>query len=99
MSKSGESREMSKEAIVAALAGMRQRNGFEKFLKGTDMPVGFVIGQKDGRAPMADLMEQIKMPSKTYTLMLRDAAHMGFLEEFEETSKFLEAFAWSCFAD
>ncbi len=87
-----ESREMSKESIIAALAGMRQRPGHEKFLRSAEVPVGFIIGQKDSRAPIADLMEQVKMPSKSYILMLRDAAHMGFIEEFDTTSKFLEAF-------
>ena len=93
-----ESRTMEKEGIIAALNGMRERKDGYKLLKTTSLPVLFIIGKEDTRAPMEDLLKQIYLPKKSHVLLLGNIAHMGFIEAFDETSGFVESFVRNCYS-
>lgn len=93
-----EAKKMEKIGIVASLNGMRERKQAYKLLRNTSLPVLFIIGKLDIRAPMEDLKEQIFMPQKSNVLILEKVAHMGFLEAFEETSGFINGFVQNCYS-
>jgi pimeloyl-ACP methyl ester carboxylesterase len=83
---------MSKEAVIAALSGMRQRKDHTKVLQTAPFPIGFIIGQQDIRANIDELFLQIKQCDQAQVLMLKNVAHMGFLEDTEACKKFLFSF-------
>jgi pimeloyl-ACP methyl ester carboxylesterase len=88
-----EARRMEKEGIIAALNGMRGRKDGYSLLKNTKVPVMFIVGKQDSRAPMDDIKKQIFMPENSHVLILEKVAHMGFLEDFQQTAGFLKNFA------
>lgn len=83
---------MEKEAIIAALEGMKVRKDHSELLKQTKLPVLFILGQKDSRAPVSRIVEMIALPAISHTLLLRDCGHMGYLEAPEETLGTLTGF-------
>ena len=87
---------MEKEGVIAALEGMKVRVDQSELLKTTSLPVLFILGQKDSRAPLARLWEMISMPVVSETLLLRDCGHMGYIEAPEETFAALSGFARKC---
>ena len=84
---------MEKDGIVAALEGMKIRNDQSELLKKTTIPVLFILGLKDPKAPVARLWEMIGMPAVSETLLLRDCGHMGYIEAPEETYSAILGFA------
>jgi pimeloyl-ACP methyl ester carboxylesterase len=88
---------MDKEGVVAALEGMKIRKDHTELLKNTKLPVLFILGQKDSRAPWPKLWEMIASPAISHTLLLRDNGHMGYLEAPEETLNAIVGFAKKIF--
>jgi pimeloyl-ACP methyl ester carboxylesterase len=84
---------MEKEGVVAALEGMKVRQDQSELLKTTSLPVLFILGQKDSKAPIARLWEMIALPAVSETLLLRECGHMGYIEAPEETFNALLGFA------
>jgi pimeloyl-ACP methyl ester carboxylesterase len=84
---------MEKEGVVAALEGMKIRKDQSELLKSTTLPVLFILGLKDSRAPVARLWEMIAMPAVSEVLILRECGHMGYLEAPEETLEAIAGFA------
>jgi pimeloyl-ACP methyl ester carboxylesterase len=84
---------MPKEGVVAALEGMKIRMDQSGVLKNTALPVLFILGQKDSRAPLTRLFEMIALPAISETLLLRDCGHMGYIEEPEKTFDAILGFA------
>ncbi len=84
---------MEREGVVAALEGMKIRKDQSELLKSTPLPVMFILGQKDSRAPIPRLWEMIAMPAVSETLMLRECGHMGYIEAPQETLNALTGFA------
>ena len=84
---------MSKEGVIAALEGMKVRKDQTELLKTTKLPVLFILGLKDSRAPIPRLWEMISMPAVSETLILRDCGHMGYIESPGETYEAIQAFA------
>lgn len=83
---------MTKEAVVAAQEGMKIRPLQYNVLENSNVPVLFIAGHKDSRIPVNKVMEQAALPKRAYMLLLRDVAHMGYIEAREETLKFLISF-------
>jgi len=83
---------MSKDAIIAALEGMKQREDMQEFLSGYDQPVMFIVGKKDSRIQMKQMIEQIALPRHSEALILGDAGHMGYIEERDVTLAALAGF-------
>lgn len=90
------SRTMSKEAVITALEGMRHRTDKEKLLRTTNSPVLFIIGKQDPRTPLDKLLPQIALPKHAEALLLNDVAHMGYLEDFDNTLAFVNHFVEIC---
>jgi len=86
-------RETPREGIIAALKGMRDRKDQTEMLKSTKLPVLFILGLKDSKAPVARLWEMISLPAVSETLILRDCGHMGYIEAPEVTLKTIKNFA------
>lgn len=84
---------MHKDGVIAALEGMKSRKDYSALLKSTPLPVLFILGLKDSRAPIARLWEMITLPAASQTLLLRDNGHMGYIEAPETTLGAVSAFA------
>lgn len=88
---------LSKEAILAATRGMKERPDSVELLKSLSIPVLFILGMKDTRIPMERAGEMILLPKHSESFILQDVAHMGFYEAPEITRKVLGDFAGRCF--
>lgn len=75
----------STKSVVAALEGMKMREGSIEFLTQTNIPLYFVIGKDDSRMPYNKIMAQAMLCKHSETLLLHDVGHMGFLEAPEKT--------------
>ncbi len=87
------SAKMHKSGVIASLEGMKTRSDQTALLKTTKLPVLFIIGLKDSKAPLPRLWEMISLPALTEALILRECGHMGYIEEPEITLRAIEAFA------
>jgi len=83
---------MTNEGVVAAIEGMKIREDQSDVLKNTTLPVLFILGQKDSRAPAARIWEMISLPAVSETLLLRECGHMGYIEAPDETFNSLICF-------
>ena len=89
----------SKEGIVAALKGMKERPSRELILKKITSPVLFIIGKKDVILAWENLLLLTSLPKKSYTIVLEQTGHMGFYEAPEETFKAIRKFSGMCFRE
>lgn len=92
-----EASQMNKDGIIGALYAMRERKDGYKLLKNTVLPVLFIIGKQDIRAPMEELKKQIFIAQKSQILILDKVAHMGFLEDSKSCLTFIEGFVKGCY--
>jgi len=83
---------VSKQGVIAALEGMKDRVDREIVLKFAPYPVLFIIGKKDNILPYKELIRQSSLPEKGSFLFLKNSGHMGFFEEKKETFKALKSF-------
>ena len=88
--------QMTSEAIIAALSGMRDRPNYLQYLLLAEIPVLFIIGKQDSRMPYNQLMAQAVIPSHSEILLLEDVGHMGFIEAPGKTLQVLRHFAIRC---
>ena len=84
---------ISAEAVIAALAGMRDRESRTNFLSNFKEPVFFIIGKQDSRIQFNEIIAQLSLPKNCEALVLDGVGHMGFIEEQEITLLALEHFA------
>ena len=82
----------SKEGVIAALAGMRDRKDQQVLLTKVDFPVLFIIGKQDSRISMEALKPQLFLPKHAEALILDGVGHMGFIEARKETLRTLSHF-------
>ncbi len=92
-----EARNTSKEGIIAALLGMKERNSIIDLLTKTSIPIKFILGKEDSRIPLTQTLAQATLPEHSEVLILGQVGHMGFVEAKDVTMKSIEAFAGSCF--
>jgi pimeloyl-ACP methyl ester carboxylesterase len=85
--------EIPREGIIAALKGMRVRKDQTALLKSTKLPVLFILGLKDSKAPVSRLWDMISLPAVSESLIMRDCGHMGYIEAPEITLKAVKNFA------
>ena len=83
---------MTKEGVIASLQGMKERVNQTEVLRTTDLPVLFIIGLNDSKFPQKRLKEMITLPKQAHTLILRDAGHMGYIEEEKATLRAVRGF-------
>ena len=70
----------SKEGVVAALAGMRDRDDQLEMLKTVRFPLLFVVGKQDSRIPLEKIIPQLTVPPHAEVVILDKTGHMGFVE-------------------
>jgi pimeloyl-ACP methyl ester carboxylesterase len=87
----------SKQGIVAALEGMKDRPPRELILKLVEYPIMLVIGKHDNVIPEKDLFEQAEFIKNKTVLYLEHDGHMAFLESPKVTNKALRQFLRKCF--
>lgn len=92
-----EAKTMSAQAIIAAQEGMKQRSSTLDVLINAAYPVMFIAGQKDSRIPFENIWVQMALTETTYSLILRNTGHMGYIESKAETLGFIEHFARACY--
>jgi pimeloyl-ACP methyl ester carboxylesterase len=76
---------ISGKGLVAALEGMKVRNGWRDLLQSLTIPVLFIAGKQDTRIPIDKVIEQIALPKHAEALLLEGVGHMGYLEAAEIT--------------
>ncbi len=92
-----QAKKMSKEAVIAAQMGMKERPGSREILLNAKYPVMFISGHQDSRIPVNDLQHQLLLPETTYSLLLKNCGHMGYLEKKEKTLGFVKCFTHACY--
>jgi pimeloyl-ACP methyl ester carboxylesterase len=85
------------EAIVAALAGMRDRADQIELLKRIQVPVLFILGKEDKRMPFVKIMSQAALPEHAELLILDKVAHFGFMEKPQIVGMTIGQFTEKCF--
>jgi len=80
------------EGIIAALAGMRDREDYLLLLSRLNIPVLFIAGKQDSRIPISKILKQIELPKNAESLILENVGHMGFIEAKELTYKAVKQF-------
>ena len=86
-------KEIPKEGIIAALEGMKIRRNQSALLKSISVPVLFILGLKDSKAPLDRLWKMVSLPQRSECLILRNVGHMGYIEAPEETLRMIKGFA------
>lgn len=77
----------SKQGIVAALLGMRDRPARDIILGMVHYPVMMVIGELDNVLPYEQLLEQSQLLKQASVLYLEHDGHFGFLESPKASGK------------
>ncbi|MEP6595192.1 MAG: alpha/beta hydrolase [Ginsengibacter sp.] len=76
-------RSFSNETLIQYQRAMLSRPERKRVLQKTDLPVLFIIGEKDQAIPLKQSLTQCHLPSIASVHILTNAAHMGMLEESE----------------
>jgi len=90
-------RQTSKQGIVAALHGMKDRPRRDLILGLVEYPIMMVIGEHDNVLPYKQLLEQSELIKNKTVLFLEHDGHMGFLESPKVCQKALRTFLRKCF--
>jgi pimeloyl-ACP methyl ester carboxylesterase len=85
-----------KEAVTAAIAGLRDRESQLQLLSELNCPVVFILGKNDSRMPFARILAQVALPSHAELMLLSGVAHMGFEETPDITKQAILHFALRC---
>lgn len=87
----------SKQSIIAALEGMKDRPHRDMILGLAHFPVMMVIGEHDNVLPSTQLLEQADLIKNKHVLYLEHDGHMGFLESPKRSNDALKKFLRVCF--
>lgn len=87
----------SKQSIIAALEGMKDRPHRDMILGLAHFPVMMVIGEHDNVLPSEQLFEQADLIKNKHILYLEHDGHMGFLESPKQSNAALKKFLRACF--
>ncbi len=90
-------KEIPKEGIIAALEGMKIRKNQSALLRSINVPVLFILGLKDPKAPLDRLWKMVSLPRQSECLIMRNVGHMGYIEAPEETLSAVKAFSKKAF--
>jgi pimeloyl-ACP methyl ester carboxylesterase len=90
-------KQIPKEGIIAAQEGMKIRKNQTRLLKSIKIPVLFILGLKDSKAPIDRLWQMVSLPRHSECLLLRDVGHMGYIEAPSETLAMIKGFAKKAF--
>lgn len=87
----------SKEGIIAALRGMKERPDRRFVLETTKHPVLYILGKEDSRIPVDEVIKQTMLPKRCEIQILKDVGHMGYIEAEFYTLNTIKYFAEKCF--
>lgn len=90
-------RQTSKQGIIAALHGMRDRPGRDIILGLVEYPILMVIGEHDNVLPYEPLLEQSRLIKNKSILYLEHDGHFGFLESPKQSNRALRKFLRKCY--
>jgi len=82
----------TKEGIISALRGMKDRKDGYELLRSIKKPVLFIAGENDKRIPVSLVKEQVDLSPKIKMVLLENVGHMGFIEAKEETLETIRKF-------
>lgn len=88
---------MTKENVIAAMAGMKERNSSLDVLIDAKVPVLFILGKQDSRIPLEKALAQASLPTTSQLLILGESGHMGWIEEPKKTIQAIKGFLELCF--
>ncbi len=88
---------ISRQGIVNALEGMKERPKRDWVLQYARYPILFVAGRHDRVVPPDLILKQAKPLKQATVLLLENTGHMGFIEEKKLTQDALLKFARRCF--
>ncbi len=86
------SKQFSNEALQQYSFAMMNRPDATDVLKGSKVPVLFILGTEDIAAPLNDVLQQTKMPECSYIHVLNNVGHMGMLEATHLVNTYLLQF-------
>jgi pimeloyl-ACP methyl ester carboxylesterase len=87
----------SKQGVMAALSGMRDREDSLELLKKAGFPILFVVGKQDSRIPVEKILPQIILPAQSEAIILDKTGHMGFVEAPGKTFSAVRDFLNRCY--
>jgi pimeloyl-ACP methyl ester carboxylesterase len=82
----------SADSLTAYLQAMLQRPDRVSVLERSDVPILFVIGEKDQIVLPEQSLAQVSIPALSYLDILPRAGHMGMLEEPEAGAAIIQSF-------
>ncbi len=83
----------SKEGILAAIAGMRDRKDRSDVLKSAGFPMMILAGHDDMLIPLERSKEMAALNPKAQLVVLEECAHLAFIEQEKESFKAVQTFA------
>ena len=89
----------SKEALIKYYEAMMGRSDRTHVLKQNKLPFLIVLGKEDAVVPLKDGLTQSYLPLVSHVHILQRSAHMGMIEEAEETNSILKAYLQSIFKE
>lgn len=87
----------SKAALQQYYQAMRLRKDKTSVLKSSKVPVLFITGKDDKAAPLADLLQQVHLPSVSYIHIPAVSGHMAMWERADEVSTEILSFITNTF--
>lgn len=88
--------DFSPEVLIAGYEAMMARPDRTSILRGSKLPVLFIIGMEDKAAPADDLLKQVHLPEVSYFHLLENVAHMGMWEAADKVNSFIQKFIEDC---
>jgi len=89
--------QMSKEGIIAALEGMKQRENYSEILRNNPIPFLAILGKQDFRIPYEKMLPLFSLPDDSLICIINHVGHMGYFEAQNETLHVIKCFMKKCF--
>jgi pimeloyl-ACP methyl ester carboxylesterase len=86
----------AKEALQQYYSAMMNRPDKTNVLRGSKVPVLFIIGEEDTAIPLNDILRQTSLPQQSYIHVLENVGHMGMWEATEKVNEYLLEFINKC---
>ncbi len=87
-----DSKHFGDAALIKYYGSMMVRPDRTAVLKGSVVPVLFLLGRYDAAVPLHEGLAQSHMPRLSCVEILEQSGHMGMLEEVEKTTRILKSF-------
>ncbi len=84
------------EGIIAALSAMRNRNDSLDVLQNWNKPILFIAGKYDAVITKESIFEQAVLCNTAMLEVLENSAHMGMVEEPQQSALFVNRFIALC---